>query len=55
MPDRLDADYCRREAQRMREKAQAEKNPVLKAELAKVAHHFELLATEIDQVKRLLN
>ena len=53
MPDRLDSEYCRREAKRMRAKAESETSPVLKAEFAKVANHFELLADEIDAVKRL--
>ncbi len=52
MPDQLDADYCRREAKRMRAKAETEKNPVLRDEFQKVAQHFELLASEIETVQR---
>ena len=53
MPDRLDPEYCRREAQRMRAKMASVTDPTLRKEFEKVADHFKILADEIEKVKRL--
>ena len=53
MPEQLDPDYCRREAKRLFAAADVEKNEVLRAELRKVAEHFDILAAEIEHVKAL--
>jgi len=41
MPDQLNPEYCRREAQRMFENAETGTNLVLRSEFRKLAEHFE--------------
>jgi len=55
MAEKLSAAQCRSEAERMRKKAAAEKDPILREEYEKVAECFDALAAEIDILKKRLN
>jgi len=45
----LDAESLRRDAERMRAKAQTEGDAFLRREYTNLAHHYELLALEVDR------
>jgi len=49
MPDQLDAESLRRDAERMRTKAEKEADAFLRREYSNLAHHYELLALEVDR------
>ncbi len=52
MPDQLDPDYYRREAQRLRLKATSQSNATLRKETLQIAEQMEALATEVERYLR---